>query len=84
MANCMLCTEFDSCPWRSDPNAQCSAFKRKPMTNGDNLRTMSDEELAEWYFNDFFKAPYCRKEECYENSPCEDCLLEWLKEEVET
>lgn len=26
----------------------CSAFEEKPITNGDRIRAMSDEELAEW------------------------------------
>ena len=53
------------------------------QTNGDHIRSMTDKELAYWYFNEFFcKTPYCRKEECYEDSPCEECLLDWLKEEV--
>ena len=56
-------------------------FNRK--TNADRIRSMSDKELAYWYFNEFFrKTPYCRKEECYEDTPCEECLLDWLKEEV--
>ena len=54
-----------------------------PKTNADYIRAMSDKELAYWYFNEFFrKVPYCRKDECYEDSPCEECLLDWLKEEA--
>ena len=53
-------------------------------TNADRIRAMSDEELADWFFNEFFrKVPYCRKEECYEDTPCEECLLDWLKQEAE-
>lgn len=46
MARCDLCKQFDDCAFRSDPDAQCSEFERKPMTNGDKIRSMSDEELA--------------------------------------
>ena len=57
--------------------------KYKP-TKADRIRAMTDEELADWYFNEFFrKVPYCRKEECYEDAPCEECLLDWLKQEAE-
>ena len=46
MARCDLCVKFDNCPWRSDPDAMCSAFAQKPMTNADCIRNMTDEELA--------------------------------------
>ena len=48
MANCIICAEFDDCPWRTDPDAMCSAFKRKPMSNADRIRSMTDEELADY------------------------------------
>ena len=76
MANCKICVKFDDCPWRSDPDAQCSAFKRKPMTNGDRIRQMSDEELAEYLYS-------------VENAPeysvlgLQDLWLEWLRKVVE-
>ena len=51
------------------------------LTNADRIRAMSDEELANWYFSEFFpNAPYCNKLECYPDDPCEQCLLDWLKE----
>lgn len=70
-----------------DPaTCQCISYcpqATPPKTNADRIRSMSDKDLAYWYFNEFFcKTPYCRKEECYEDTPCEECLLEWLKEEV--
>lgn len=53
------------------------------MTNADRIRSMRDEELANWYFSEFFpNAPYCNKLECYRDSPCEQCLLDWLRTEV--
>lgn len=56
----------------------------KPITNADRIRSMSDEELSSWYFSEFFKiVPYCTKEECYQEGPCEKCLLDWLKQESE-
>lgn len=54
------------------------------ITNADRIRRMTDEELANWYFSEFFpNAPYCNKLECYRDSPCEQCLLDWLKQEAE-
>lgn len=49
----------------------------KPMTNGDRIRAMSDEELAE--FNSF--CPFI-DEECARKG-CITCVLEWLKQPVE-
>lgn len=56
----------------------------KPITNADRIRAMSDEELAKWYFDVFFKrTPYCSiHEDCPEHDDCELCLLDWLREEV--
>lgn len=70
MARCDLCVKFDNCPWRSDPDAMCSAFAQRPMTNADRIRSMSDKELAEWiWWNDM---PYFTGK--FE-------VVEWLKEE---
>lgn len=57
-------------------------------TNGDGIRAMTNEELAEWFdckmpdkcppgFNSKFM-PYCT----YDNG-CRDCWLEWLEQEAE-
>ena len=35
--------------------------KAKPKTNADNIRRMTDEELAKWL---------CSKFDCYGNKPC--------------
>ncbi len=58
----------------------------EPKTNGDLVRTMTDEELADWYFDKFFPcAPYCSVlDECPEHDDCKICLLEWLKQKNET
>ena len=82
MANCVLCTEFDNCPWRSDPDAMCSAFKQRPMTNGDRIRAMSDEELAELIADDWCEVIYC-PEAPFCNGNCVIHILDWLKKEVE-
>lgn len=54
--------------------------KYKPMTNGDRIRRMSDEELAE-RINEIdccvIVSGHCRHKECIE------CVKIWLKEKVE-
>ena len=50
-------------------------------TNGDRIRSMSDEELATMLYERGCFAPNCdRYDVCY--ASCRECWLEWLKEEV--
>ena len=62
------------------------------MTNGDKIRNMTDEELAEHILkidqSEYIK--FCQnKDECCEcdveitTDICKQCLLEWLQKEVE-
>jgi hypothetical protein len=51
--------------------------RKKPMTNGDRIRSMSDEGLAE--FNRF--CPFI-DEECTMKG-CNACILDWLKQETD-
>lgn len=54
---------------------ECRNYKR--MTQGDRIRAMSDEELAE-HFSELIK-------DTYENEYCKDVndWLKWLQSEVE-
>lgn len=72
MANCKLCTGFDDCPFRVGLDTPCWYYKQKPMSNGDRIRAMTDEELAEWLDNNdsYFAIAYTRNE-----------WLDWLKQE---
>ena len=57
------------------------------MTNADRIRAMSDEELAEfldrWALGDIdYSKTFC--DLCKGQYDChDDCLMDWLKEEVE-
>ena len=64
----------------------------KPLTNADKIRSMTDEELAEFLLkvNKAYAEPcMTRQSDCkWEDYPthnkgCKDCFLEWLKSEVE-
>lgn len=85
MANCTICTKFDECPWRSDPNGYCSAYEQRTMTNADRIRSMPDEELADWL------GIYCNGQTAQEvgkpcvsgMGSCEECWLDWLKQEAD-
>lgn len=52
-----------------------------PETNGDRLRSMTDEELAEFLNCHNFCA---RNFDCEKGKqPCKECNLDWLREEAE-
>lgn len=62
--------------------------KLTKLSNGDKIRAMSDEELA--YFiaePSFAPPPWCKEILCphwYEEIvPCNECALDWLKQEAE-
>ena len=60
-------------------------LKPKPVTNGDKIRSMTDEELADWL------GIYCNGQTAQEvgkpcvsgMGSCEECWLDWLKQECE-
>ena len=71
---------------REKCSADCATYRSympKPVTNVDRIRSMSDEELVDWYFDKFFPCvPYCSmlQDGCPEHDDCKICLLEWLKQ----
>lgn len=62
-------------------DAKCSLSK--PNTNADRIRSMTDEELAEFLFRTFGKAAWCLDNDCTSEESCIPCWLEWLKQESE-
>jgi len=61
----------------------CQSYEqKKPQTNADRIRAMSDEELAE-VLNKSVCDYYCNyTSECTLGTSCEQGILEWLKSEV--
>ena len=56
--------------------------EKKPVTNADRIRAMSDEELAEW-LSDMHDAVTCPNNGAIDCNPsCKRCWLDWLKQEV--
>ncbi|MBO4854071.1 MAG: hypothetical protein J5482_02850 [Oscillospiraceae bacterium] len=50
------------------------------MTNGDKIRAMTDEELAQWLID----CTACTIERfCAIHRECDACWLDWLKQEVQ-
>ena len=64
------------------------------MTNGDRTRSMSDEELAEFYCNDVDACPPGSDMKCIDelyahgegpypsDEQCRKCWLDWLRQEA--
>jgi hypothetical protein len=81
---------YDNCGTIS-PNIiadYCEDFVSRTMTNGDRIRSMSDEELAELINRHWcYCCGYVVDDFGNCNSPaeksCEESILEWLKKEVE-
>ena len=85
MSDCRKCADLEWCI----KNEDCGLFKPKSQTNADRIRSMTDEELANFLDNYFSHWP-CKDdapideetEECLIPS-CETCWLDWLKQEAE-
>lgn len=63
----------------------CRCYKTKVRTNGDKIRAMTDEELADWLTDGHDNCDICALcsfGACRLESICEEGVLEWLKQEV--
>lgn len=57
-------------------------IKRKPITNADKLRSMSDEELADWLDR---LITHCNDGPCFNcfmQKACLTSMLDWLRQEA--
>ena len=51
-----------------------------PMTNGDRIRAMTDEELIDTFsLEDKCPPDYCGSAFCNESDTCRDCWIRWLQ-----
>ena len=97
MMKCDNCAKRESCRIRMEaikrmPSvniAYCTHFKEveptPPITNGDKIRAMTDEELCDFIL-DKRENGHCFNDRCYHNDPnkgCDYCTLEWLKQEAD-
>lgn len=84
MKYCKDCVGFDECKitgrtveFAVDDGVCIDFAERKPQTNADRIRSMSDEELAKILGNKCICPP---TSECVD---CVDCWLEWLQQPAE-
>ncbi len=87
MAKCKNCINLDRKGWcekaidSPEPNRERECYYFQQMTNADRIRQMSDEELAEFLMK---PTKIISKYECEDcENDCTECVLEWLKKEVD-
>lgn len=57
---------------------------KKPKTNADCIRAMSDEELVQFIgHNSLCDRIQSESNWCDEHAVCENCLMEWLQQPAE-
>ena len=91
---CKDCVAFRECArdatlpaFETGQAALCKGFApRKPQTNADRIRAMSDEELAEWFVRLYTICECCSaRGECKEvqsDVVCGQGILDWLRQPV--
>ena len=81
---CLSCAKADSCEQADRVEDYCINHEERPMTNADRIRQMTDEELAElwWERVDCGECPVHR--DCkMTGQDCKQLALSWLKQEVD-
>ena len=90
MKCCKDCVGFDECKttgrtveFAVDDGVCIDFDERKPQTNGDRIRSMTDEELAKFVDGRRVCPP---TSECSQvcDGDCVYCWLEWLQQPAET
>lgn len=76
--NMEKCRWEESCGYEYCNLTECPEYEAKPMTNGDRIRAMTDEELA----NEMIGCPPDRKVRCQLECECSQCWLGWLQQPV--
>lgn len=79
---------MDKCKKNNRPciySKECCEPEEKKMTNADRIRSMTDEELAEFIgsTNSTIPCGTCPVELANDENGCVECILKWLQAEVE-
>ena len=74
VAKCTNCDHY----FRREDFPMCVLDEQpKPITNADRIRSMTDEELAEFMWAG---CDNITQEACKRHAGCVDCWLDWLRE----
>lgn len=84
--DCRKCAKSDIC--YADDVKPCIGYEPKKQTNADRIRAMTDEEMAvviAWPY--LASPPWCAEHRTCphiseDQTPCDNCALDWLKQEV--
>ena len=86
---CKSCKKYEDCKSGSGITWPCGAYVPNFVTNADKIRSMTDEELADFIqrvqFGDFSNLDYGKTfcDMCDGQYECDDCLKSWLKQSAE-
>lgn len=86
---CKNCKKYEDCKSGSGLTWPCGAYAPNFVTNADKIRSMTDEELADFIqrvqFGDFSNLDYGKTfcDMCDGQYECDDCLKSWLKQPAE-
>lgn len=87
--NCRNCKKYDDCRTGSGLTWPCGAYRPKAVSRADRIRSMSDEELAEFIsrieIGDFGPQVYGKTfcDLCSGQYECDNCRLWWLQQPAE-
>lgn len=81
MEICKRCKNEPTCSVSSESDF-CLNYEPRPLTNADRIRSMTDEELADWINLLCPPSTLYDLNDDYELN-CKDCWLKWLKKEVD-
>lgn len=78
---CSVCKFADSCDSTKTIDPFCLNYEKRPETNADHIRAMSNEELARWIasVSDCIACQYMHHTPlCNHTNGCESGWLNWL------
>lgn len=87
MTKTIICPACDGAGWTGTHTCErChgTGNVKRPMTNGDRIRAMGDEELGDFLYSYKF-CDMCKEgcAECCYHGDCERRLADWLRQIVE-
>lgn len=71
------------CDFYLEVREKAQKESNKVITNGDNIRSMNDEQLAEFVLNCTNNdIGFCHVGMCLDNESCTECALKWIQQSI--
>lgn len=86
---CSVCKFADSCDSAKTIDPFCLNYEKRPETNADHIRAMSNEELAGWTNHNCHCPPpfldmFCPfRTDSMQTKSCQECWIDWLQSPVD-